>query len=678
MQFVWWLLTIAVSLGAALWVFRADKKRSIPMPWLTAILRGALVAAACMLLVVPDSVNTRYETEKPVVLFLHDNSVSAGRALGTDSAAYRQNIEALAAKLSDKYRVMHRAFGDRMSTDSLYSYHMQATDISSALSAAGELTGIDDAAAVILATDGIFNAGVSPAWAQIPWQGPLFTIGIGDSTREKDIRLSRVYANKTATLNSTFEVRADVLAALCRGYNGTLSLMEGNETVASSAVPVNSDRFDRSFSFAVKAEKAGLHHYTLVLTTADGEQNITNNRRDVFVEVADVRRKILIVANAPHPDITALRDALTSSDIYEVKTVNADAGNISFAGYDALILHGLPSMRNRMANAIAAAHIPFWLIATRHTDIAAVNTLKQITHAGVAQGNGAEQVVNFHTAFNAFTPPLRIQTVTDKLPPLTTWMGNVMAAPGSDILFTRRTAAGVMPAWVMQHGETPTAILAGEGIWRWRLYEFRNTGGHDIIDECIRQTVAFLCTGKSGKPFEVTMPRRVWSDQEPVSFDATLLNASNERINTADVQLVIKDSAGRTQKFSMERSGTGYNINTGIHAGGRYSWTATTTYDGKEQKTSGSFVVESVPLELMNTTADFSLLYNLAHRAGGSFVTTSGIPSLYDSVSSNSALKPVIITHAETVPLIQRKWYFIILLAIAVAEWLIRKYWLAQ
>ncbi len=678
MQLMYWLLAIVIATAAAFLVYRADKKRVVPYPWLTSMLRGLVVLAALLLVLIPDIVITKHTTEQPVILLLQDNSRSAGIALGGDSTSYRKNIESLTDKLSGQFRVVKWGFGDGVQQDTLFNYDRPATDISAALARAEEFYGMQNLGGIILATDGRFNQGISPAYRSSGYQGALYTVAMGDSTREKDLRISRTYANRTATLNSSFEVRADVIAALCGGYSNSAILKEGDEQIASVPLSINNDRFDRYVAFTVKAAKTGLHHYVLSLPKADGEKNLTNNSRDIFVEVIDEKKKILIAAAAPHPDANALKDALSSLESYEVSVCNADNFPSSLADYDAIILHGLPSVRQRIAGQLEAARKPMWFILSSQTDVLAVNGMKSITRTGIAANPAHETQATFNTPFNAFTVPQRLQLVADKMPPLTSYTGNIIAAPGTNVFFTQRTAAGTMPAWSMQQGTVPTAFLAGEGIWRWRLYEYKHFNEHNVIDECIRQTVAFLCANTGEKPFTVTMPRHIWSDQEPISLNAILLNANNEQVNTADVQLTIADSAGRKQDYSFERSGTGYNINIGIRAGGRYTYTAHTTFNNKELTASGAFVVESIPLELMETGADYPLLYNLAKDHNGAFVPAKEVSALYDSIKNNKNITPVIRTNTETVPLVERKWYFFIILLLAVTEWLLRKYWLAQ
>ena len=676
MQWIYWLIAIVLSLGAGYWVYRADKKRAVPQPWLTSLLRALVVFFTLLLILVPTIVITKNIIEKPIVLLLQDDSRSVGIALGNDSVGYREDITALTRRLSDKYKVVQWGFGNIVQNDSLFYYKQGATDISSALARAQEFFGLQNLGAVILATDGRFNEGMNPMYQQLSLHSTLYTVGIGDSVRQKDIRITKVYANKTVAINSNFEIRADIVADLCKGYSNSVEIKEGDNMLSTVPVAVNSDKYDRSVSFTVKATSAGLHHYVISMPEAEGEKNVVNNRRDIFVEVVEEKKNILIVSAAPHPDVNAIKDALSGLESYKITVCQADNFPASLSGYNVIILDGLPSGRNKVATQLVAARKPIWCIINSQTDIAGFNELQQLTHTIVSPAAQHDVYAAYNSAFTGFTLPQNIAVVTDKMPPLQVNAGNIRTAPGAGVLFTDKQ--GGAPLWVLQQGSVPTAVLMGENIFRWRLYEFKNYNDHSVIDECIRQTVAFLSANTSDKPFSVAMQKYVWSDQEAILLNGYLLNGNNEQINTPDVQLVITDSAGRKQNFSFERSGSAYSLNVGVWAGGTYTYTAHTTYNDKQYTTSGSFVVESIPLELMETGADYPLLYGLAGKYNGRFVTAKNVGSLYDSISNNNRVKPVIETNTETVPLVDRKWYFFLILLLAVCEWLLRKYWMAQ
>jgi hypothetical protein len=674
MQWFWWFIAIILSLAAGYWIFLADKKREVPYPWLTALLRSLVIFLCLLLVLSPVITVTKHETKKPVIVFLQDNSASIAHSLGKDTTAYRQNASQLLDKLSKQYDVVKWGFGNKIQKDSIFQYRQQSTDIAAALAAVQEFYGIQNLGAVVLASDGRFNEGVNPLFKQLSLQSPVYSVGLGDSAATRDLRIAQSFANKTTSLNSSFEIRADIVAAMCKGYNNSVQLSENGNVLSTVSLSVSNDRYDRSVSFTVRADKAGLHHYAISVPPAEGEQNIANNRRDVFVEVRDEKKNILIVAAAPHPDIKAIREALSGLETYKV-TVKQINEVSSTEGYDILILHQTPVIEDNLARELRSTRKPVWYILGAQTNPALLSQFKKPVAVNINPAIPQDVFAAFNSSFNSFTLPQSIQTVMDKMPPLSIPSGTIQAVD-ANILFGRR-GEEQSPLWVLQQGTVPTALLAGEGLWRWRIYEYKNFNRHEVVDECIRQTISFLSVDNE-KPFSLQLPKYVWSDQEAITLNAYLLNANNEQVNTPEVKLIIADSAGRKQQFSFERSGSAYRLNIGIWAGGNYTCMAQTNYNGKSYSASASFVVQSMPLELMETGADYPLLYSLAKKYNGGFVPAAAVGSLYDSLTKNQQIKPMIQSDIQTVPLVDWKWYFFLILLFATAEWLLRKYWLAM
>ena len=648
MQALLWILAALTTAAAFYITFRADRLRAAPYPWLTAALRALAIALVWALLLAPSISIDKQEIRKPVIVFLQDESRSIPPALKGDTIAYRTAANNLLRRLSDKYRVVMRGFGNTVQTDSLFRYRQPATDISAALQNVTEFYGQQNLGAVIIATDGRFNQGIHPLFQSLALHSPLYAVSIGDTALPKDIRIAQVYANRSVTLHSQAEIRADLIATRCDGYNNSVRILENGGDLQSAPIDIHTDRFDRSVSFTVKPETPGLHHYVIEAPVAAGEANTANNRRDVFISVTEEKKTILIAAAAPHPDIAALREALAGTDAYTVtERIGMPEADDHF---NVVILHNLPAEA-------APKGKPVWMIGGGNSPL-------HDALPGVATG------------FTAFTLPVKLTAVTDRLPPLSMAQNVPAIAPGAQPLFVQR--GGNIPLWTVQSGAPAMAFLPGEGLWRWRLYEYRYFHNHDVVDECIRQTVALLAATTTDRPFRVELPKYEWSDGENVTLNAYLLNATGRQVNTPDATITITDSSGRDQHFSFERSGDAYRLNAGIMAGGTYSYTARTVYNGKPLTAAGSFVVNSTPLEAMETGADYSLLYSLSKKYGGSVVPSANMASLYDSISRNENVKPLIITKVETAPVIDWKWYFFLLLAVMSAEWLLRKYWLAQ
>ncbi len=677
MQLFFWILAILISLAIGYWVYRADVKRAVPYPWLTALLRTTVVFLTCLLLLMPSITINKNETRKPVIVFLQDNSQSIPVALKGDTTTYRKNAQELLHKLADDYTIVQWGFGGNITPDTLFQYNQQTTDVAAALSQAIEFYGHQNLGAVILASDGRYNQGGNPRFLDLPVQGSLYTVALGDSIAQKDLRIANVFANKTVTLNSRFEIRTDIVAQQCSGYADNIRLMKPDGTPLDNIpLQISTDRYDRSVSFTVQADREGLHHYIITVPAADGEQNIINNRRDIFVEVVSERKDILIAAQAPHPDVNAIREALKGQENYNITVRTGDQLPSGFSDYEVIILHSLPSQQN-LIHQLSNASKPVWFIMGGGSNTAAFNSLQTLATLNVNPFNLQSQLAAYNPSFTAFNMPPNIHAVTDKMPPLAVPAGVIQPGPNTQVLFSSRGNNG-SPLWMLQQGNTPAALLAGEGIWRWRLFEYRHFNTHEVVDEAIRQTVSFLASNANDQPFKVELPKYVWSDQEAIYFNAYLLNANNEQVNTPDVRLTLTDSAGNKQQYSMERAGNMYKLNIGLRPEGSYSYLAAAAHNGKNHTAQGSFAVQRMPLEMMQTGADYPLLYGLAQKNNGSLIHSSQIGSLYDSIKKNMQIRPVLQSVSDNIPLVDWKWYFFLILLVATAEWLLRKYWLAQ
>lgn len=662
-----WILALLTTLAAGYFAYRSDVRKAVPYPWLTAGLRALVVALVWALLLAPSIHIFKTETEKPVILFLQDESASIPLALKGDTSTYGRDARALVSKLSAKYRVINWGFGTDVRSDSLFRYREGATDIAAPLSRAVEAFGSQNLGAIILATDGRYNQGTHPLYQSLALRSPLYAVSIGDTSLPKDLRIPQVYAPRTVAKDAQVEVRADVVATRCAGYNGSVQISEGGAIIGSSTISIPSERYDKSVGFSIKAGSTGLHHYVISIPPAEGETNTTNNRRDLFIEVVESKKRILIAAAAPHPDIAAIREALSGTDAYTVSTRVGEGLPSDLSAYEVVILHGLPS-----GDAPQLRGKAVWYIVSAGSS---AFTTSAATLA-LAPGSQRDAYAAVNPGFSAFTQPQGLASVLDRLPPLSTPAGSATPGAGTQVLL--RDKNGDAPLWMLQPGTAPQALLLGEGLWRWRLYEYRYFRNHAVVDECIRQTVALLAANTSDNPFRVALPKYEWSDGENIGFDGYLLNAAGEQINTPDASLSITDSAGKRQAFSFERIGSAYRLNIGQLPAGAYNYTAATAFNGKRYAASGSFVVASVPLEALEVGADYNLLYSLGKKYGGSAIRSPQMAALYDSITRNESIKPVIQSRDTTVPLVDWKWYFFLILLVAAAEWLLRKYWLAQ
>jgi hypothetical protein len=674
MLFLYFFIALIVSAAAAWIVYRADKKRGVPKPLVTALLRALVIFLTLILIISPKIKKRTVEEQKPIVLLLQDNSSSIKKALGNDAGNYQKKLLELQNKLAESYRLVSYNLDGPYSKDSLPRYTGASTNLTKAISEATELYSQQNLSAIILASDGWYNEGNNPLYAEIPLNGSLYSIAIGDTAITQDIRIAKLYANKSTSLNSQWEVRADIVATRCNGVqqNVVLYNTEGN-IVATAPISINSNKFDASVVFSVKASKVGLQQFSVSTQKIGTEVNIANNTANIFVEVLEEKKKILLLAAAPHPDIKAINDARKGLDQYELTIKMANELPNNLQEYAAIILHQIPS-NNNTVSAANFKNKNLWLITGLQNNYFEANQLQKAVSFGLGIATRSVEPV-FNTSFSSFSLPNNIAAISDILPPLSVSASDFNANANSQVLFNDKNRK---PLWALLSGQHNSAVLCGEGLWRWRLYEYKNTKQHLVVDECIRQTLNFLTANNNAKPFRTELAKYIWNNPEHVSINAFLHNANNEQINKPEANLIVKDSNGQSMNFSFERNGNAYRIDLGALAPGTYNYVATTIYEGKNLSDQGKFMVSSSTLEDQENGCNYPLMYAIAAKNKGASFNTQNLLSIYDSIIRNQGIKPLLNEQIEQTDLIDWKWLFAIILIIATAEWLLRKYWMAM
>jgi hypothetical protein len=669
-------LFIALLIASfAAWItYRADKKKASAYPIITSSLRGLLIFVTILLIISPKIEVRETEIQKPIVLFIQDNSTSLNKALGLNAKPYQEKCNSLLKKLEKNYRLLTWNLEGTKKTDSIFNYALSTTNLTNAIYKATEIYGQQNLSAIILASDGWYNEGSNPLYADLPINSSFYSIALGDTSKAKDIRIGKIYANKTTSLNSQWEVSADILAIGCQGTKQNISLQDDQEkTISSFPIFINSNRFDDRVSFIVKTNKTGLLQFKISATTFENEKNPSNNNANVFVEVLESKKKILLLAAAPHPDVKAIMEAMKGLEQFEmVYQLNSDIPT-NFNEYAAVILHQIPS-NNLSIPLSAIQNKGVWFIAGSQSNYTSLNELQKAVRFGASIYPRSTEA-KFNTSFSNFTLDQKTATISDQFPPLSVSTNELTAMANTQSLFLE--SAG-KPLWAIHSSQKPVALLCGEGLWKWRLYEYKNTKQTSIVDECIRQTIQFLVADNRSKPFQTEMIKNVWTNPEHIQINGFLQNENNELVNQPDAKIKLKDIAGNETEYMFERFNNSYRIDLGALASGSYSYTAQTTFNQKLLVDQGKFVVTPNNIEDQELGCNYELMFALANKNQGATFTLGNMSKLYDSINNNKQIKSAYFEKVTKVDLINWKWLFFLILLIATIEWLLRKYWMTM
>lgn len=691
-QYPAWFLVLCLLAGAAyaaVLYYRDttfDEKTSGSKWWQYAMAAFRFVAVTVLaVLLLSPFIRTRNTKQfKPVVAVINDNSESVKTGLKADTTAYRQQLEKLIDKLGDKYEVVPYNAGDVLKRGVDFSYNDKSTDLSGALDEINSIYYNQNLGAVVIASDGIYNKGVSPVYTAAKAGYSVYTIALGDTTIQKDQKLSNAYYNKITYLNDQFALRVDVEQTNLLGKNVKLNVYEvgeGNNAtlLQGKDIVYTGDNFFQSYDFVLPASRVGIAHYRIALSNVEGEVTYRNNVRDIFVEVLDGRQKILLVAQSPHPDIAAFKAAIESNKNYQLDVEFAESFAKKLNEYNLVILHQLPSANNRAAAILKeAAELKkslLFVVGSQTLLPEFVRVQQSVSIKGNADKFN-EVTANLSKDFALFTlSDKTIQTIP-KLPPFSCFFGEFTANASSKVLLTQKinSVATDFPLWLLNEtGEQKTGVVCGEGLWRWRLYDYLINKNHDATNELINKTVQYLAVKSDKRPFRVNQTKTIYQDNEAITFDAQLYNASYELVNQPDVDLKIT-GGDKAYEYKFSKTENAYSLNAGFLPVGNYSYTATTKLGNSTYTASGKFSVSPLQLEEMRTRADHQVLYQLATQHNGAMHYLNDIDKIAEEIDARNQLKPILYDTFVTEGAINLKWIFFLLLALISAEWVIRKY----
>lgn len=686
LQYPTWFVLICVIVGliyAGALYYKDNRfgEQTQRLNWILGSLRFLSVTIICLLLLDPVMRATITEQKDPIVILAQDNSASIAEDMdSSELKAYRQKMQALQQSLDEKYDLKVYSFGQEVRSELDYSFTDKLTNISQFVEEIYDMYSNQNLGTVIMASDGIYNQGNNPIYAGSKLNVPIFTIALGDTVPKKDLVLKKVYNNQIAYLGDQFTIQVDISAINCGGNPTKLRVTKGNRVLKEKVVNIGNNDFFTTEEMILDANAAGVQRYTVSLSPVNGEVTTENNVKTVYIDVLDARQKILLLAESPHPDIAAFRRTIKANKNYEVDIEYADKLEGSIAAYDFVVLHQLPSKRNTITevlNTIKTQKIPHWFVVGTQSDLAAFNQAQSLVtiNGRLTQTNDVEGVLN--PDFNAFTLNEKLGENIYKFPPVTTPFGDFRARADAQLLLSQKIGSVQTQYPLLALGEeqgVKMGVLCGEGIWKWRIFDYVQHQNFDLFDELLGKVIQFLSVKDDKRRFRAFASSNLYTENDQIIVDAELYNENYERVNDPDAFLEITNSKGEQFPFTFNKKGKAYSLNANVFPEGEYRFEARTNYNGEEFKTGGQFSVQSIQLEVFETTADHQLLNLLSTKNGGAMVYPANLEELEKMIDAKGVAKPLLFDTVKTRSLIHLKWIFFLIMGLLSLEWFMRRY----
>ncbi len=679
------IICVAAGLGYGYLLYKAKHPWNKLTNQSLFVLRAAIVTFLAILLLGPILKLTNTIFEKPAFVLLVDNSLSVKEIV--DSAqrqAIQQELNSVATRLTDEgFEVTQRNLANE--EPEIISYTHRNSDLAEAIKEVVADYEGKNLAGMALISDGIYNSGSSPLYNLL--RIPMYTVGVGDTSDRVDLVLKNLAYNKIAYQGNRFPLRVEALIKGLQNQEVTVSVFQSGKLI--SRQQKNSENKQLlDFDFQLEAKEKGIQRYDVVLELLSQEINKRNNRASAYIDVVEGKKKILVVAPSPHPDIKAVRSVIEKNSNYEfiLHIPGVKEATVEQLDQPDLVIFQQVMDSDGKTNSLFTkfyknntALLVMIGYKTNLRQLSAVGI--PLTFESIGQWDDVTPLIN--SQFRDFGFSENINGIFSRYPPAAVPFGKFVFPANAQILLYQRigSVATERPLILsLNENNRKVGVILGDGLWRWRLNEFSENEKTEAFDEVFGKLIQYLSTKDDKRKFKSFPLQNEFTDTEPVVFESQVYNDLYEQVYGNKIDIELRDEEGKTKQYDYV-TGTGssrYRI--GSLKEGVYRYKATTQVGGsppnkagKLEEVRGEFLVAAQNIEAQNLTADFGLLRKMAAQTSGKFYEVKDMAKLGEDVSQTK-LKSLIHSDESFNSLINLKWVFFLLLALITTEWFVRKY----
>lgn len=675
---LWVLLALIASLGISFFLYYRNKENSSLSPFqkgVLAFLRFASLFLIFLFLLSPLIRKVKKIKQLPILAVAIDNSLS----VKSQTETFEQLSKTIKERFPDQYQVEYWTFGEKVESNGPITGNERRSDYGQMIKTLKNNYINKNIGALILVGDGIYNQGQNPVNFTSSLKFPVYSIGVGDTTLQADAAIRNVKTNKVAFLKNKFPIEIELKFSKLKNKIANLEIENNGQQIYSKTVSIVSDDDFKLEFVNPEATQAGLQHYKISIRPFNEESNLKNNEYEFVIQVLENKQKILMLSDGPHPDMGALRSSILELQNYETEIVTGNDVPDSLNKYSLIILNQLPSVKNAASNLltrIKESRVPVLFLIGPNTLLEQLNTLEMGLKITSSTNTEEVQAV-FDDNFSLFVLSNETKEILGRTPPLISPFGNTEISSLLQPLAYQSIRNIRTPKSIMAYGNEKgrkVGFIVGEGIWRWRLFNFQNNGNHEAFNELTNKIVQYLSLRENEDNFNVNFPA-LFQETDNIELTAELYNDSYELVNTPDVNIRIINDSLKAFNYTFDRTENYYRLNVGNLQPGDYSLEAATQLGNQHFTEKGNFSIVKNEIELLNNQADFGLLYQLAQQTGGQFSTIDNYGTLLDTIGNNKQITVQQYKQTLLTEWINLKTLFFLLICLLAVEWFFRKYW---
>ena len=631
-----------------------------------------------LLLLEPELKGNEKVIEKPLIVFLQDNTTSI---ISNHDSLYYQNhylkkIDSL--KALNNINIDFILFDDNIEKK-IIDFTGSTTNISSVLEQVSNIYSNTYVSAYILASDGIFNQGLNPIYKDNYFNAPLYTVQLGDTIEYQDALVKSIINNKITYLGN--ETPVEIVVEAKGMINKELILDVYNDekqSIYHQNIVVNDSYYVDNFQFFISPEEPGIKNYHVSLQSNEIEKNTFNNEKDFFIDVIDDRKRILLLFSHHHPDIAAIQESLASHDQYEVhshwlsdlnpKQFNYTENN----GYSLIIAHQL-STESELNKLKYYNKVPILHIIGSRSNLNTFNQFQDFIKFKNIDKSFEYSNVSLNTTFSSFLINDSLSNFLSLSTPFLTPFSEIESNSFVDVLLYKKIGSlnTERPVLFFTENNYKAGFLLGEGLWRWRLNDTYLNNSNSLFNHFLSQVTQYLLLDEDKDRFHVNFDP-VYQSSQRVIFEAELYNKNFESITSIDIEMQLTDSLGVNYQYQFIVVDNKYHLDVSL-PDGKYEFIATADFNNELFVKKGKIIISNFDIESRDLVAKDNLLLDLALQNNGHMITKDSLTQLIDGIISLPTFKPRAYFNYYYQSLINFQSLLVLILCTLFIEWFLRR-----
>ena len=623
-----------------------------------------------LLLINPKITKENYSLERANLIILADNTSSIGQANGVNQLINAKKLIKENTNISEKFNVSEYVFGNELNSLDSLSFTEKATNIGRALSSLNEIFA-GSTAAILILTDGNQTLGEDYEFYAGRQKFPIFPLVVGDTTSYQDIRIDQVNTNKYAFLKNKYPIEIFVSYQGNNTASTVLTISEAGKNLYRKQIVLNEVENSQIISTVLDATTVGIKNIRISLSPLENERNITNNSRQIGIEVIDEKTNIALISNILHPDLGTLKKAIESNEQRSVSIIKPSLSSNELEEFDLFIIYQPDTSFEKVYSYIESKGANIFTITGPKTDWTFLNKVQNSF-----QKNSYDQQEEVTPVLNSgFTHFDITDLVVSEFPPLETTLGELLITASYENMLSQRIKGVDLnePLFtILETNLRREAILLGENIWKWRVQSYREDQNFKKFDGFISKVILFLANSKPRSRLTLEY-ENIYQGLNEATIKATYFDETFVFDNNATINVVLNSIENNTSRqIPMLLKKGYYEADISTLPSGDYSFTASVK-DENLTKT-GKFTILEYDLEQQLLSSNYKKLGRLAKSTNATLYFPSEASEFIEEIIKDNRFVPIQKSKQNVVSLIDFKILLVIIAAALTAEWFIRKY----